>query len=97
MANALLQHVCDRWSIDNSWPWCRNTRLRELAHRYREAKGVPVFATRRSLAFIRRQVRCPCRLRCRCMRSRYPVVTRDRLQPAKLPQTKAYPSPLPQA
>ena len=32
-AEALLQHVRDRWSIENSWHWPRDTQLREDAHR----------------------------------------------------------------
>ena len=47
---ALLQHVRDRWSIENSWHWPRDTQLREDAHRYREANGVQIMATLRSLA-----------------------------------------------
>lgn len=49
-ATALLQHVRDRWSIENSWHWPRDTQLREDAHRYREANGVQILATLRSLA-----------------------------------------------
>jgi hypothetical protein len=49
-ARALLQHVRDRWSIENSWHWPRDTQLREDAHRYREANGVQIMATLRSLA-----------------------------------------------
>ena len=40
----------DRWSIENSWHWPRDTQLREDAHRYREANGVQIMATLRSLA-----------------------------------------------
>jgi len=43
-ANALLQHVRDRWSIETSWQWVRDTQLREDAHRYRERNGVQVLA-----------------------------------------------------
>jgi len=50
IAAALLQHVRDRWSIENSWHWPRNTQLREDAHRYRESNGVRILATLRSLA-----------------------------------------------
>jgi hypothetical protein len=39
-ATALLQHVRDRWSIENSWHWVRDTQLREDAHRYRERRTV---------------------------------------------------------
>ena len=49
-ARALLQHVRDRWSIENSWHWPRDTQLREDAHRYRESNGVRILATLRSLA-----------------------------------------------
>ena len=49
-AKALLQHVRDRWSIENSWHWPRDTQLREDAHRYRETNGVQIMATLRSLA-----------------------------------------------
>ena len=47
---ALLQHVRDRWSIENSWHWVRDVTLREDAHRYRENNGVQILATLRSLA-----------------------------------------------
>ena len=46
----LLQHVRERWSIENSWHWPRDTQLREDAHRYREVNGVQILATLRSLA-----------------------------------------------
>ena len=49
-AKALLQHVRDRWSIENSWHWPRDTQLKEDAHRYRETNGVQILATLRSLA-----------------------------------------------
>ena len=49
-AKALLQHVRDRWSIENSWHWPRDTQLREDAHRYRESNGVQIMATLRSMA-----------------------------------------------
>jgi hypothetical protein len=49
-AKALLQHVRDRWSIENSWHWHRDTQLKEDAHRYREPNGVRILATLRSLA-----------------------------------------------
>jgi hypothetical protein len=49
-AVALLRHVRDRWSIENSWHWPRDTQLREDAHRYREPNGVQILATLRSLA-----------------------------------------------
>ena len=49
-AEALLRHVRDRWSIENSWHWPRDTQLREDAHRYRESNGVRIMATLPSLA-----------------------------------------------
>jgi predicted transposase YbfD/YdcC len=49
-AKALLRHVRDRWSIENSWHWVRDVPLREDAHRYRENNGVQILATLRSLA-----------------------------------------------
>jgi hypothetical protein len=49
-AKALLRHVRDRWSIENSWHWVRDVTLREDAHRYREINGVQILATLRSLA-----------------------------------------------
>jgi predicted transposase YbfD/YdcC len=49
-AKALLQHVRDRWSIENSWHWPRDTQLKEDAHRYREPNGVRILATLCSLA-----------------------------------------------
>jgi predicted transposase YbfD/YdcC len=49
-AKALLQHVRDRWSIENSWHWVRDTQLREDAHRYRERNGVQVLAGLRTVA-----------------------------------------------
>ena len=49
-AKALLQHVRDRCSIENSWHWPRDTQRREDAHRYRETTGVQIMATLRSLA-----------------------------------------------
>jgi predicted transposase YbfD/YdcC len=49
-STALLQHVRDRWSIENSWHWPRDTQLREDAHRYQETNGVQILATLRSLA-----------------------------------------------
>jgi predicted transposase YbfD/YdcC len=42
--------VRDRWSIENSWHWPRDTQLGEDGHRYREPNGVQVLATLRSLA-----------------------------------------------
>jgi hypothetical protein len=42
--------VRDRWSIENSWHWPRDTQLGEDAHRYREVNGVQNMATLRSLA-----------------------------------------------
>jgi predicted transposase YbfD/YdcC len=49
-AKALLQHVCDRCSIGNSWHWPRDFQLREDAHRYRESNGVRIMARLRTLA-----------------------------------------------
>jgi predicted transposase YbfD/YdcC len=49
-AAALLRHVRDRWSIENSWHWPRDTQLGEDAHRYREVNGVQIMAMLRSLA-----------------------------------------------
>ncbi|MFN9695352.1 MAG: ISAs1 family transposase [Synechococcaceae cyanobacterium] len=49
-AKALLQHVRDRWSIETSWHWVRDTQLREDAHRYRERNGVQVLAGLRTVA-----------------------------------------------
>ena len=49
-AKALLRHVRERWSIENSWHWVRDVPLREDAHRYREDNGVQILATLRSLA-----------------------------------------------
>ena len=49
-AKALLRHVRDRWSIENSWHWVRDVPLKEDAHRYREDNGVQILASLRSLA-----------------------------------------------
>ena len=49
-ADALLRHVRDRWSIENSWHWPRDTQLKPDAHRYREPNGVQMIATLRILA-----------------------------------------------
>jgi len=49
-ARGLIKHVRDRWSIENSWHWARDTQLREDAHRYRETNSVQTMATLRSLA-----------------------------------------------
>ncbi len=49
-ADALLRQVRDRWTIENSWHWPRDTQLKEDAHRYREVNGVQIIATLRSLA-----------------------------------------------
>jgi hypothetical protein len=48
-AKTLLRHVRDRWSIENSWHWVRDTQLREDAHRYREVNGVQTLATLRPM------------------------------------------------
>jgi hypothetical protein len=42
--------VRDRWSIENSWHWPRDTGHREDPHRYRESNGVRILAMLRSLA-----------------------------------------------
>ena len=39
-AKALLQHVRDRWSIENSWHWMRDVPLKEDVHRYLEDSSV---------------------------------------------------------
>jgi hypothetical protein len=39
--SSLLQHVRDRWSMENSLHWVTGTQLRENARRYRERNGVP--------------------------------------------------------
>jgi predicted transposase YbfD/YdcC len=49
-AKALLRHVRERWSIENSGHWPRDTQLREDAHRYREENSVQILATLRSMA-----------------------------------------------
>ena len=49
-AKALMKHVRNRWSIENSWHWPRDTQLREDAHRYRKTNGVQIIAMLRSLA-----------------------------------------------
>jgi predicted transposase YbfD/YdcC len=49
-ADALPRHVRDRWSIENSWHWPRDTQLDEDAHRYGKRNVVQVMATPRSLA-----------------------------------------------
>ena len=49
-ADALLRHVRQRWSIENSWHWVRDTQLGEDAHRYREGNGVQILAMLRSMA-----------------------------------------------
>lgn len=49
-AKALLQHLRDRWSIENSWHSPRDTQLKEDADRYREVNGVQIMAMLRSLA-----------------------------------------------
>ena len=50
IAKVLLQHVRERWYIENCWHWPRNPQRREDAHRYRESKGVQIMARLRSLA-----------------------------------------------
>jgi hypothetical protein len=49
-SEALLRHLRDRWSIENSWHWPRDTQLGEDLHRYREVNGAQIMATLRSLA-----------------------------------------------
>lgn len=49
-AKGLIKHVRDRWSIEDSLHWARDTQLREDAHRYRETNSVQTMATLRSLA-----------------------------------------------
>ncbi|MFM9103652.1 MAG: ISAs1 family transposase, partial [Cyanobium sp.] len=49
-AEALLRHVRDPWSIENSWHWPRDTQLKEDSHRYREPNGVQILATLRSVS-----------------------------------------------
>jgi predicted transposase YbfD/YdcC len=48
-AKALLRHVRQRWSIENSRA-VRDVPLREDAYRYREVNGFQILATLRSLA-----------------------------------------------
>jgi hypothetical protein len=49
-ADALLRHVRNRWSIENSWHWPRDTQLDEDEYRYGERNGVSLVAILRSLA-----------------------------------------------
>jgi predicted transposase YbfD/YdcC len=49
-AKGLIKHVRDRWSIEDSLHWARDTQLREDAHRYRETNSVQTMATLRSRA-----------------------------------------------
>jgi hypothetical protein len=49
-AKALLWHVRNLWSIENSWHCVCNVPLREDAHRYREFNGLQILATHRNLA-----------------------------------------------
>jgi predicted transposase YbfD/YdcC len=49
-ATALLQHVRDRWSIENSWHWPRDTQIEEDTHRFRKTNGVQIMSTLGSLA-----------------------------------------------
>ena len=55
-AKALLQHMGDRWSIESSWQWPRDTQLREDAHRYRGSNGVQIMATLHSKAMNAQQL-----------------------------------------
>jgi hypothetical protein len=62
-AKALLQHVRDRWSIENSWHWVTGTQLREDAHRYRERNGFhsiadELGAVSHNVALLVRLMRC---------------------------------------
>jgi hypothetical protein len=52
VAKAWLQHIRDRWSMENSWHWLRDVPRREDAQRIRENYGVQILATLRSLAII---------------------------------------------
>ncbi len=47
-ANALIQHIRDRWSKENSWHWLRDVPRREDAQRDRENNGVQILATLRN-------------------------------------------------
>jgi predicted transposase YbfD/YdcC len=49
-AKALLRHVRERWSIENSWNWVPDVKLGEDAHRYCESNGVQIMAKLRCLA-----------------------------------------------
>ena len=49
-AKELLQYFRERWSIENSWHWVRDTQLRKDAHRYRECNGVQVLAALLTMA-----------------------------------------------
>jgi len=46
---ALLRLVRNRWSIENSWHWARDTQLKEDAHRYR-GNGAGAMASLRTAA-----------------------------------------------
>jgi hypothetical protein len=41
--------VRDRWSIENSLHWSRDTKLDQDAHHYREVNGVQIMPTLRRL------------------------------------------------
>ena len=41
---ALLRLVRKRWNIENEWHWARDAHLGEVAHRYSNRIGAPVFA-----------------------------------------------------
>jgi predicted transposase YbfD/YdcC len=49
-AKALLLHVRDRLSIENSWHWPRDTQLKEDDHCYRKPNDMQIMATLRCLA-----------------------------------------------
>jgi predicted transposase YbfD/YdcC len=49
-SKALLRLVRNRWSIENPWHWVRDVAVREDAHRYRQANGVQIVATLRTMA-----------------------------------------------
>ena len=48
---ALLRLVRDRWSIENSWHWARDTQLTEDAHRYR-GNGAGAMTSLRTAALV---------------------------------------------
>ncbi len=46
---ALLRHVRQRWSIENSLHWVRDTQLGEDAHRYAHRNGAPLLSFLRTV------------------------------------------------